>query len=462
MGHAVLPSTEERLLRHAMDIARAVPLHQQHKLSAAARIYQSILNEDPDHFDALNLLGVILVQARQSQAAQALFERALQQQPQHPDVLVHLGCAVQQEGRFDEAMARFDQALAVNPDHVEAWFNRGQVFLQTNRLTPALACFDQALALDPENPTAHDLRCITLILGGDFERGWEAVIRGHEQGVGHACRRPLPQDLWLGDEPLAGKRILLHSELGLGDAIQYARYAAMVARQGATVFLEVQPELAGLMCTLAGVSQVIARGDPLPYFDLQAPLHVLPYAFRTRAHDIPSAPAYLSAEADKLQAWSTWLGPRRGLRVGFACTGNPTHDNDHHRSVALGRFLQALPPGCEAVSLQYEHRPGDLPALQAHPEIRHPGHLLEDFTDTAALCELMDVVVSVDTSVAHVAAAIGRPTWILLPFAPDYRWQLDRTDSPWYPTARLYRLPSYDDWDSALARVRADLQALMA
>ena len=267
--------------------------------------------------------------------------------------------------------------------------------------------------------------------------------------------------MWLGSQSLQDKTILLHAEQGLGDTIQFCRYASLVAKLGAKVILEVQRPLLGLLKNLDGVSQIIARGDALPEFDYQSPLLSLPLAFKTQLHTIPSALRYLAGDSEKVLAWQARLGEKTKPRVGLVWSGNLEHKNDHNRSLSLSQVLPYLPSSCQYICLQKELRNADQAILAQHPHIQFFGDALEDFTDTAALCDLMDVVISVDTSVAHLAAALGKPTWVLLPFSPDWRWLLDRKDSPWYPSAKLYRQERIGDWNGVLSRVREGLEGIV-
>ncbi len=252
---------------------------------------------------------------------------------------------------------------------------------------------------------------------------------------------------------------MLHSEQGFGDTIQFCRYAASVAALGARVILEVQKGLLVLLTGLAGVAELVERGAPLPAFDYHCPLLSLPLAFQTEPDSAPGRQPYLRCDAHKLQAWSDRLGRKTKPRIGITWSGSAAHSNDGNRSIALATWLPYLSDDFEYVSLQKEVRESDRATLLQHNELRHFGEDLQDFGDTAALCALMDVVVCVDTSVAHLSAALGRPTWVLLPRVPDWRWQLERADTPWYPSARLYRQTTRGDWNAVLARVASDLQS---
>ena len=261
-------------------------------------------------------------------------------------------------------------------------------------------------------------------------------------------------------EPLQGTTILLHTEQGFGDTLQFCRYAKEVAALGARVVLEVQPALLGLLQELEGVSQLVGRGQPLPPFGYHCPLMSLPLAFNTRLHSIPPVAAGLrgaKAVTGRIAAWDARLGVKTRPRVGLSWSGSPTHKNDHNRSLALGDLLAALPQGVQYVSLQKELREADAKTLAARPDLLHVGDELHDFTDTAALCGLMDRVISVDTSVAHLAGSLGCKTWVLLPFNPDWRWMLERSDTPWYPDVVLYRQETFGNWSGVLKTLGEDL-----
>ena len=381
---------------------------------------------------------------------------------EHPGLWNARGSALLALDRPRPALTAFEQVIAKAPDAPPGHANRAMALRDIGRLDEAIAAFDRALALAPGYLEARCNQAVCQLLAGDLGPGFE----GHELrwriGPGLAEARDFTQPLWLGREDVAGKIVLLHAEQGLGDTLNFCRYAALVAGLAARVVLEVQPALVPLLAGLEGVDRIVARGEPLPPFDLHCPLMSLPTAFGTRLDTIPAAPAYVAAPPDRQSAWAERLGPPRGLRVGVVWAGKPSHHNDRNRSLSLERFVRALPDGIEAFALQDRFSEADEAALAARPDIRRFDGLIADFADTATLAAAMDVVVSVDTSAAHLAAALGRPTWILLPFAPDWRWLLVRDDSPWYPSVRLFRQPEPGDWDSVLDRVRAELERLAA
>jgi Glycosyltransferase family 9 (heptosyltransferase) len=281
-----------------------------------------------------------------------------------------------------------------------------------------------------------------------------------------AAKRHFPQPRWSGAEAIAGKTILVHSEQGFGDAIQFCRYVPLLAARGARVILEVERPLQGLMRELTGAAMVIAKGDPLPDCDLQCPLLSLPFAFGTTLETIPSATPYLIAPVPAAWTWQAKLGPKLGPnprpRVGLAWSGRPTYKNDHIRSIGLRALLPLLAIDATFVSLQKDVRPDDAALLNERRDLLHFGDALADFSDTAALISQLDLVISADTSVAHLAGALARPVWILLPYVPDWRWLLERNDSPWYPTARLFRQSQNRQWDHVIERARQDLLVFLA
>jgi hypothetical protein len=298
------------------------------------------------------------------------------------------------------------------------------------------------------------------LLAGDFARGWA----GYEwrwnvpQLAGQIGeRRRYAQPLWLGAEPLQGRTLLLYGEGGLGDTLQFCRYAKLAADAGARVILEVPGALQALLRNLAGVSQLVEKGGALPAFDLHCPLPSLPLAFGTTLDNVPSPRSYIAASPARLAEWNARLGESSQPRVGLVWSGGTKHTNDRNRSIALRELIEYLPRQFQYVSLQKETRGSDEDALRSRADILRFDGRLDDFADTAALCQLMDVVVSVDTSVAHLSGAMGRPVWLLLPCVPDWRWLLGREDSVWYPSARLLRQDKAGDWAGVLARVRSEL-----
>lgn len=447
-------------------LEQALALHRQGRIGPAYELYKSIVAADPAQFDAFHMMGVVLNQANQNEHALPLFERALALKPTSPEAHYNRALALQSLGRLDAAIAGYRKALELKPDYASAATNLGNSLRNSNRLDEALAAYDLSLRLRPAHAGTEVNRALCLLKRGDYPEGfaqyearWRDAISVRQAGL-----ESRPGRLWLGREDLAGKTILLYAEQGLGDTLQFCRYAALVAARGARVWLEAHKRLLPLLQSLAGVERLIESGTTGPAADFHCPLMSLPLACGTTLANVPAAPAYLHADAARNAAWAARLGPRTGNRprVGLVWSGGPDHKEDGNRSMRLDRLLPFLPDHCDYVSLQKDLRPDDAAVLAQRPDIRHYGPEQNDFADAAALCAQMDVVISVDTSVAHLAAATGRPTWVLLAFSPDWRWLLNRDDSVWYPTVRLFRQRALGDWSAPLAAVQAALAGLPA
>ena len=293
---------------------------------------------------------------------------------------------------------------------------------------------------------------------GNYAQGWALYEWRWKRRAFAPIFRKFDCPLWLGQEPLQNKTIVLHGEQGLGDSLQFCRYAALVQELGARVVLEVDSSLVALLGSLQGPQEVIARGAALPPADFHCPMLSLPLAFHTDLSNIPLTSAYLTPKPARLMHWRQLLGPKRSPRVGLVWSGDPAHRNDHNRSLPLKTLLAYLPRGYEYISLQKEVRESDRADLRARPDIRDMGHALTDFSETAAACREMDLLITVDTSFAHLSGALGKPTWILLSAPSDWRWLLDREDSPWYDSARLFRQHTPGDWDTPLTRMARALK----
>jgi tetratricopeptide (TPR) repeat protein len=466
----------------------------------------------PDFVDALNNRGNALARLDQPVDALASFERALALKPDSAEAWNNRACVLRDLGRASDAVASCDQAIAWRADYADAWSNHGNALSDLNRpgeaqasyrraldlradfaevwsnlgLTlvdlgehaNALQCYERALAIKPGYIEGHWNQALCRLEMGDFEQGWREYEWRWERPSLRASKRIFDQPLWLGDTPVAGKTILLHAEQGLGDTLQFCRYAEQVARLGATVLLEVPTPLLRLLTGLEGVSQLIEEGQPLPPFELHCPLLSLPLAFGTRLDTIPAGVPYLFADQTQAADWAARLRDEtsetsKTLKVGLVWAGGhrphvpELRKNDARRSVSLQQLSPILDvPGVQFYSLQIGPAAQQLRAMQDELDpgphvVDYTGDLM-DFADTAALVTNLDLVISVDTSTAHLAGAMGRPVWILNRFDTCWRWLLERDDSPWYPGARLFRQPSLGDWDSVIGRVRAALQALVA
>ncbi|NTV02884.1 MAG: tetratricopeptide repeat protein [Chlorobiaceae bacterium] len=419
---------------------------------------QELIEQQPQTAENLHLLGTIAFRMRNLEASVDLIGRAIDLEPENAGYYSDLGLALQEMTRYDDALRNYDKALSLDPGLEVTHFNRANTFRAQKRFDAAFECYDKALSIKPDYWDVYWNKSLDLLMIGDLDQGFELYEWRWKRNSSPQPMRNFHQPVWHGRETLEGKVILLHSEQGLGDTLQFCRYVRMVKALGPTVVLEVDPPLLELLRPVDGADMVVARGDALPPFDTHCPLLSLPLAFKTRLETIPSGVKYLQSSQEKLEDWARRLGPRTMLRVGIAWSGRAEHLNDHNRSMTLAPFLEQLPEGLQYVSLQKEVRPADLSALLSTGRILHFGELLIDYADTAALCDLMDLVVTIDTSVAHLGAALGKPVWIMLPFMPDWRWLLDREDSPWYPTVRLFRQHAVADWSEVYRRVRCGLE----
>ncbi|MCA6312834.1 tetratricopeptide repeat-containing glycosyltransferase family protein [Phenylobacterium sp.] len=409
---------------------------------------------DPSDAIALNNRGNVLLDLGRLEEALAGFDRAIALRSDLVDAHLNRGNALAKLHRLEEALECIDGVLAIEPQRAAAHANRGAVLQELRRLDEAIAAYDRAIELKPDFAGAKFNKALALLLDGRFDEGWPLYECRVVQGM-----LSLPKPAWLGGKEIRGRTVLLHSEQGLGDTLQFCRYAALVKEMQARVILRVPSPLVGFVSTLQGVDAVVSESDALPEFDEHCPLLSLPLAFRTRLDTIPAPSPYLSSRADRRQFWSRRLGAANGLRVGLAWSGNWNSISSYNRFLSVADLTAHLPKGPTYVGLQKEVRPIDLEAL-ANSQVLFLGDEIRDFEDTAALCDLLDLVITVDTSLAHVSGALARPTWVLLSKVPDWRWMLDRPDSPWYPTARLYRQSVMGRWDSVLEQVAEDLTRL--
>lgn len=431
------------------------------RVEEAAAIFSDIVLLHPGHAEAHNNLGNALKELARFDEALASYDRALSLTRDYAEAHNNRGVVLQALGRHDESLASLDHALALKPDYAEAHNNRGNTLKALGRHDETLACYDRAIALKPDHADAHWNKSLAVLATGNWAEGWP-LYEWRWRRTAAAAPRASANPHWRGDASIAGKRVLLWGEQGLGDQLQFARFAPMVANLGASVILEVDGALVPLLEGLQGVDRVVARKTALPdgEFDYHCPLMSLPLAFGLTLETLPPSPAYVPAPGTSQDHW-TRLGAVRRRRVGIAWSGSRTHANDRNRSIPLATWRSLIDVPVDWISLQKDVRDADLATLDALPAVRHFGDRIEDFTDTAALCAQCDLVISVDTSVVHLAGAMGRPTWVLLPFAADWRWLLGRDDSPWYPSVRLYRQGHIGDWDGAMARVKRDLLAAL-
>ncbi len=442
---------------------RGNALHRLGRAAQALAAFDDLLRAAPDHVEGLSNRAHVLSTLDRPREAFEGCARALALAPNHVGAHVNRGNALLQLDRAEEALACYDRALELRPGQADVIGNRATALAALGRHDDALASFARARALDPHDPEIRWNQALVQLRTGDFAAGWENFEARWEKTDFADSRRSIGHPRWRGDEPLAGKTILLHAEQGLGDTLQFVRYVPLVAARGARVVLEVQPPLKHLLASVPGLTRLVGRGEPLPEVDLHCPLLSLPRAFATGLASIPADAPYLRAEETRVARWRARLAGRDAARVGLVWAGNPAHKNDRNRSLALARLAGILAtPDVLFVSLQKNPGGTDAALLRETRNVLDLGGELVDFADTAAVITLLDLVVTVDTAVAHLAGALGKPVWILLPFVADWRWLVGREDSPWYPTARLFRQPAVGDWTGALARLCEELPRFLS
>ncbi len=499
-----------RMIRRAIAINGKQPFYHanlgsaqlaQGKVEEAVACFERALELSPDHIEAaFNLGNTFTVQKKHNEAA-ACFKRVLAVKPDYADAWCNLGNVLKTQGKLDEAVDSYRHAVDLLPDLADLWCNLGDALHQQTKVDEAVACFQRTLTLKPdhakacnclgnaffdqgklEDSFAHCKRAVELkpdfydaqmnvsllqLQQGDYRTGW----RNYEVRWKVYTARRFAQPLWQGaaaldradgqEERIQGRRILLHAEQGLGDSLQFLRYVPLVHAAGGTVILDIPPQLRRLAAQLPGVATLVNTGDPLPPFDCHCPLMSLPQAFATTLETIPARAPYLTVPEDALKAASALQWPAKGLRVGLVWAGTPSHPKDWARSIPLP-LLEPLfgIEGAHMFSLQLGPAAAQLAA--AKPHITDLAPAIHDMADTAALMANMDLIISVDTSPVHLAGALGKPTWLLIPYSPDWRWLVGREDSPWYPTMRLFRQPKARDWESVVEAVRAALKQKLA
>ena len=441
-------------------------LQKKGQLAAAVECYRRATQLCPAYAPAWNCLGVALRDLGQHAQAIESLGQALRLKPGWPVALNNLGNALRSILRYDDAIAAFHLALAGDPGNAGIYENLGNALRETGRTGEAVAALRRALGLRPDFAEAHWDLGFALLQQGDLAEGFKEYE--WRWRLADFPKREFAAPLWQGQD-LSGRTLLVHAEQGAGDALQFVRFVGTLARRGAQVIVECPRPLASVLATAEGVSAVVRKGEPLPPSDYHVPLLSLP--LRLGISSVPAQTPYLQAPPEgRSTALPSAPAGAGALKVGLAWQGNPRQKNDRQRSCAL----EALSPllevrGATFYSLQMP------PAGQAAAASENPGAspspagggadnliplrgLIQDYGDTARLMEQLDLIITVDTSVAHLAGALGRPVWVLLCFAPCWRWQLHRTDSPWYPSMRLFRQPAPGDWRTVIANVCAALQ----
>ena len=429
------------------------------KPAGAIEAYQRALILVPGNFSAENNLGLVLRNEHRLDEAIAAFQRAIALNPTYEKALNNLGTALQDRNRLAEAIAVLESAVALSPNDANALCSLGNVLVASNRAAESIPLYEKAHRLKPKlQEVTYNIALAQLVLG-DLEHGW-AGYDSRTESPRFVERYRFQKPRWTGKESLEGKTILLFAEQGLGDTLQFIRYVPRVAKLAARVIVRIQPALKPLLGQPDGILY-LAPEDGTPSFDYQCPLLSLPYVFGTRLESSPAEIPYVRAPEAKLAAWRAVFAKAPGLKIGIVWSGNPKHQFDYNRSLPIGQFAKIL-EGVPAhfFAIQKDIRIDDARALLMLPTVTDLSRQITDFSDTAAIVSALDLVIAVDTSVAHLAGALGTKTWTLISYAPDWRWLLERTDSPWYPSMRLVRQTEAGNWDPAVTALNRELMAL--
>ncbi|MCA9201695.1 MAG: FkbM family methyltransferase, partial [Planctomycetales bacterium] len=444
----------------AQALTQAWQIHQSGDIASAENIYRQVLSAQPESANGWCYLGIACHDLDRFEEAESAYREALRLQPEFPVALNNMGNTLRRLGRIDEALASFRRALELKPDYLNAFKNAGTTLVWEGRFDEAIDWYSQALRLNPDEAESHRNVGIIRLLQGDFTNGWpEYEWRWRADDL---KKPPHAQPEWQG-ESLDGKTILLYAEQGLGDTLNFVRYANVLKQLGARTIVQVQPPLVPLLRSTPGIDTLVPQREQPPAFDVHAPLLSVPAILKTDLDSIPADVPYVFADERLIEFWRSELRSFGGLRVGIVWQGNPDHQADHLRSVPLTRFapLAAL-PGVQLFSLQKGHGAEQLAGAGANINVVNLGARLDEssgaFLDTAAVMKVLDLVITTDTSIAHLAGALGVPTWLALPYVPDWRWLLDREDSPWYPSMRLFRQTQPGDWDGVFERLTEALR----
>jgi tetratricopeptide (TPR) repeat protein len=440
-----------------------VALAKLGKLDEAIQRHEQALRLNPNYADAYVNLGNAEAAQKKPDQAIASYQQALRLNPNHVKAHYNLGIALAEQDRLDEAIASYRQALRIQPNHGEALGNLGHALRAQGKLDEAMAVYQQLVEQSPDSPEAHMSRALVWLLLGDYERGWpEYEWRWKTKEF---AGPPLEKPKWNGTD-LTGKTILLTAEQGMGDVIQFARYAPLVKARGGEVIVACPKKLIPLLQTCAGIDSLTAQGEPLPEYDLHASLMSLPAILGTTLATVPSKVPYLSADRALVERWRSDLAEFPGFKIGIAWQGNPQHRGDRQRSIPLSAFEPlAKLSGVHLISLQKGSGTEQLAAVAERFPVIDLGNRLDTgdaaFLDTAAVLFSLDLVITIDTSLAHLASALARPAWIALGCgSADWRWLLQRDDSPWYPTLRLFRQRRAGDWREVIERMSSEVAKL--
>ena len=424
------------------------------RFEEALACYQSVIEIDPADAESYFSAGVLAWKLGRLDEAIAFLRGAIGLRPEFASAHRYLGHILMALNRSEEALDSYTKALQIDPASADAHTNKGVALQERRQYEQALASFADAITIEPEHALAHWNRALLWLATGNYDEGWRAYEWRFKKEDLRDQYRPFPQASWRGDFDIRDKRLLITTEQGYGDFIQFLRYVFLAHERGALIILEVPRALLGLVSTISLPLTIVMKGEPLPDFDAHCPIMSLPLAFKTSVDTIPVYSAYIAAAKEKTDVWKTRLGKRTRPRVGIAWSGSTGHMNDAKRSIPLETLRPLFKEPVEWHSLQVAYSDKDQNLLENLPDIHQHQHALRDFADTAALIANLDLVISVDTAVAHLAGAMGRTVWILLPYFADFRWFIDREDSPWYPSARLFRQDETRQWFEPIEKLK--------
>lgn len=380
--------------------------------------------------------------------------------PTNSDFYLNLGNALYQNKNSEQALKELANALQQNPKDHRIFINMSAASKSLGDFEASVDYIDKAISLKPNNAEALFSKSLLLLQLGDYLNGWELYEWRWKTKKFTSPKRTFNKYAWNGEQKISGKTILIHWEQGLGDTIHFSRLIGEVLKKGASVIFEVQKPLYSLMKNFHPNIQVIDASSALPYFDFYCPLLSLPHNLNLTLKNLPLFESYIKSDPLKKKAWTKIIGRKNKSQFGICWSGSTTHKNDGNRSIRLIDFLEAFPKNHTLISLQKEVRAEDLPTLQNNQNIQDYSQKIDDFSDTAAICDLMDIVVTVDTSIAHLAGAMGKPVFLLLPTSTDFRWLLNREDTPWYPSMRIFRQKTPGDWKPVFSKIKRILEEL--
>jgi tetratricopeptide (TPR) repeat protein len=435
-------------------------LHTQGQLEESLHQFKIASSLEPTDLTNLFNIAVILQEQKKYLDALKVYKQILTQDANSVYALNNMGLIYSSIDQIESAIECHQKAIAIDPAHAESYNNLGYLYQELMQQDQALEHFDQAIRLQSDYPEARWNRSTLLLTSGKYDEGfqeyeWRLQLHDLKPRIFEAQR-------WTGEEDLRGKTILIHSEQGLGDVIQFSRYINLFSELGAKVLLEVQKPLMSILRSLKGDITLLEQGHPLPRTDFECPIMSLALAFKTDVQNIPFSGAYLESKPNLVDAWAKKLGPKKAPRIGIVWSSVSSYADDRKRSMSLDNFLRCLPEsGLDYICLQKTIKTSDLKALKENPQIQFFGDQLNDFEDTAALIENVDLVVSTCTSVPHLSGALGIPTWIIVPYKPDWRWLTETSKSPWYTNTKIYRQEKYGDWTKVLELVKQDLNKLI-